>query len=212
MAGRVAELDKKPSHAQDLATDGLISAHDLREKATAMRAERECAVRKLENLKDDRENIEALKKRSKNALVACAFALHSGLRYFSAEDYQGIYKRLGLKVLVAPDGALGVEGALGADALPIDARHASRVARLVSEDVEEQDIQGIVIAAPPPGPARMRAHVGDTAWVPTGCRMETTTTKPLRSRCLKVVTTPLTASSAPSTPSPRSASTVASRS
>jgi hypothetical protein len=40
LAGRVAELDKKLSRAQDLVTDGLISAHDLREKATAMRAER----------------------------------------------------------------------------------------------------------------------------------------------------------------------------
>jgi hypothetical protein len=104
LAGRVAELDKKLSRAQDLVTDGLISAQDLRENATAMRAERECVVRKLENLKDDRENIEVLKTRSKNALVACAFALHSGLRYFSARDYHGIYKRLGLKVRVAPTG------------------------------------------------------------------------------------------------------------
>ena len=40
LAGRVAELDKKLSRAQDLVTDGLISAHDLREKAAAMRAER----------------------------------------------------------------------------------------------------------------------------------------------------------------------------
>jgi hypothetical protein len=84
LAGRVAELDKKLSRAQDLATDGPISAHDLREKASAMRADRECAVRKLENLKDDRETTEALKTRPKNALVTCAFALHSGLRYFSA--------------------------------------------------------------------------------------------------------------------------------
>jgi hypothetical protein len=69
-------------------------------------------------------------------LVACAFGLQPGLRYLSPEDHRDVYNRLGLKVRVAPYGALEIEEALDANSLPTEARHASRVARLVEEDLE----------------------------------------------------------------------------
>jgi site-specific DNA recombinase len=180
LAGRISELDKKLSRAQDLAIEGLIGTEDLRKKAASIRAEREDAVRELGALEEARDTIAALKRRWKNALVPFAFGLRSGLRHLSAEERHATYKRLGLKVRVAPDGATRIEGDLDANALPRDEDQASGVAQAVEEEMKEQGIVGIMIKDPPPDPRRGRAHVGEWFWEPTGRRTKTTMTRPSR--------------------------------
>ncbi len=126
-AGRLAELDERLSRAQDLAIKGLLPAEALRSKTAEIRRERESVAHELEGLKDAREHAATRKWQRNIVFHFYMVALMHGWDLLSPEDFRLTYKKLNLRVLVAPDGTLEIKGALDTNVLPTDMMYASRV-------------------------------------------------------------------------------------
>jgi hypothetical protein len=110
---KIAEIDGKRARFQDMAAEGLISFEELRAKLDALDEVRETARRELDALGERRERLAELERDSDALLETYSEKASRGFEHFTPEDRHHAYKKLGLSVLVYPNGDLRLEGVLG---------------------------------------------------------------------------------------------------
>jgi len=112
---KLTEVDRKRSGFQDMAAEGLITFAELRAKLTALEETRETARRELEALDRRREKIEEL-ERNRDALLDSLVAVApDALDALMPEERLQVYKMLGLRVAVRPEGDIEASGAFTND-------------------------------------------------------------------------------------------------
>jgi site-specific DNA recombinase len=112
---KLTEVDRKRSGFQDMAAEGLITFDELRAKLTALEETREKARRELEAIGRRREKIEKL-ERDRDALLDPLMSVASeALDALMPEERLQVYKMLGLRVAVRPDGDIEASGAFTND-------------------------------------------------------------------------------------------------
>jgi site-specific DNA recombinase len=110
---KLAEVDQRRASFQDMAAEGLITFDELRTKLAALEETRQLARRELDVLHDQRERLRDLERDKKALLEHYAAMVPEGLDALSPEVRHRVYKMLGLKVAVQPNGVLEVSGTFG---------------------------------------------------------------------------------------------------
>jgi hypothetical protein len=85
-----------------------------------MERDKEGAARELEAARKQKEHIEEMKSHRRYLLDRYAEGLAWNFRYFPPDERHRIYKKLGLRVHVGPDGTLEIEGTFDVNVLPND--------------------------------------------------------------------------------------------
>ena len=113
--GRISEVERQRSRAQDLAIEGLLTPEELRVRLRHLEEARRTAEGKLAALREREERLRAL-ERDRNALLdSYAKLVPEALDALEAEERHRVYKMLCLSTLALSDGTLEVSGAFGED-------------------------------------------------------------------------------------------------
>jgi site-specific DNA recombinase len=113
--GRISEVEKQRSRAQDLAIEGLLTPEELRERLRHLEEVRRTAEEKLAALRECEERLQALERDRDALLKSYAKLVPEALDTLEAEERHRVYKMLRLSTLAHPDGTLEVSGAIGED-------------------------------------------------------------------------------------------------
>jgi Recombinase zinc beta ribbon domain len=110
--GKLNETDRKRSHYQEMAAEGLIDFDELRAKLVALDETREPAQRELETLKVRRRKLVSLVSDRNALLKRYAILVPEALEALNAEERHQLYKMLRLRVTTRNDGTLEMSGVL----------------------------------------------------------------------------------------------------
>jgi hypothetical protein len=122
LSERLAKLDRMKANYRRQQAEDLMSMADLKAALADLESQRRAVEGELGKALDRQNHIDCLEADAKLALDFYAACASSGLENLEPEDRRDVYRRLKLKVTVAKDGSLAIEGEPGANWLPEGAR------------------------------------------------------------------------------------------
>jgi len=117
-ASKVEQIERKRSGFQDMAAEGLITFHELREKLEALSRDHERAKAELETIADRGRKLKALERDASEILGSYASTIPNQLEALGPEERHRVYKLLKLRAEAQRDGSVKMRGVLDTVARP----------------------------------------------------------------------------------------------
>jgi len=114
---KLAEVNRKRAHFQDMAAEGLVTFGELRDKLAALEETHETAQQKLALLEGRWERLAELERDREILMERCSGMVAGTLDTLTPEERHRIYKLLKLRMNLDANGALEVSGTFGDDPL-----------------------------------------------------------------------------------------------